>query len=155
MKVEAPIAVGHIPSGLFIVCTKDGEKKDGFLASWVQQVSFSPLLISFAIKSDRTPYAAIVAGKVFTVNVVGEHETQYMRHFWSSYDESPFLDIPHQVSDNDGLLIDGAKSVIECKMVSKSQPGDHEIVVAEVIGSYVLNEEAGPKVHIRKTGLDY
>ena len=39
-------AVGHIPSGLFIVTTTDGGKKDGYLASWVQQVSFEPLVLS-------------------------------------------------------------------------------------------------------------
>ncbi|MCO4793556.1 MAG: flavin reductase family protein [Bacteriovoracaceae bacterium] len=152
---EKASAVGHIPSGLFIVSVKDGDQKDGYLASWVQQVSFKPLLVSLAISPSRPGYESIVSGKTFTINTVGEHDTQFMRHFWKSYEESPFGEIPHEVSDNDGIIIKGAKSTIECKFVSKSEPGDHEIVVAEVIGSYVNNEEASPKVHIRKSGLDY
>ena len=157
MKVETPLAVGHIPSGLFVVCAKDGEQKDGYLASWVQQVSFKPLLVSFTIKADRPGYKAIVEGKTFTINVVGDHETQYMKHFWSGYDpeNNPFKEIDHEVSENDGILIKGAKSVIECKYVSKSTPGDHEVIVAEVIGSYIYSEDSKPKVHIRKSGLDY
>jgi flavin reductase (DIM6/NTAB) family NADH-FMN oxidoreductase RutF len=152
---EKALAVGHIPSGLFIVTVKDGDQKDGYLASWVQQVSFSPLLVSLAISPSRAGYESIIGGKTFTINVVGEHETQYMKHFWSGYEESPFGEIEHEVSPNDGIIIKGAKSTIECKFVSKSAPGDHEIVVAEVIGSYVNNDEAKPKVHIRKSGLDY
>ena len=155
LKAEIPAAVGHVPSGLFIVCTKDGENLDGFLASWIQQVSFSPLLIGLAVKPGRRPYEAITAGKIFTVNIVGEHDTQYMRHFWSSYDESPFGQIPHQISDNGGILIEAAKSVIECKLHSQFCPGDHQLVFAEVLASYVFNSEARPKVHLRKSGLDY
>lgn len=78
-----------------------------------------------------------------------------MRHFWSGYETSPFGDIAHDISENGGIIMKEAKSTIECKFISKSQPGDHEIVIAEVIGSYVNNEEAKPKIHIRKSGLDY
>ena len=155
MKVESPIAVGHIPSGLFIVCVIDGQKKEGFLASWVQQVSFSPLLISVAIQKERRPYKAIMSGQFFTINVVGEHNTEYLGPFWSSYTENPFPKIPHQISKNGGILLEGAKSVMECKMLSHKAPGDHEIVFAEVVTSYVFDEKAKPKVHIRKTGSQY
>jgi flavin reductase (DIM6/NTAB) family NADH-FMN oxidoreductase RutF len=150
-------AVGHIPSGLFIVATKNGEQLDGYLASWVQQVSFSPLMIALAINPDRPGYESIVAGKTFTVNVVGEHEMNYLKHFWSGYDpaNSPFKEIEHEISENDGILIKGAKSVIECRFKDKIKPGDHELVLAEVVASHVMNDEAKPKTHIRKSGLDY
>ena len=149
------VSVGHIPSGLFVVTSKSEEQIDGYLASWVQQVSFNPLMISFAISPDRPGYDGIISGRPFTVNVVGDHDTQYMRHFWSGYESSPFSEIDHSISEKGGVIIKAAKSVIECEFVSKSKPGDHEIVVAKVIGSYVNNEEAKPKVHIRKSGLDY
>ena len=148
-------AVGHIPSGLFIVTTTDGVKKDGYLASWVQQVSFEPLVVALGIREGRPGYEHIMAGKPFAINIVGEHETQYMRHFWKSYEESPFGEIPHEVNAEGGLLIKGAKSAITCKMISKNQPGDHEVVFAEVLASNVFEDEAKPKVHIRKSGLDY
>lgn len=154
-KNEAAKAVGHIPSGLFVICAADGEQKDGYLASWVQQVSFDPLLISFTIKPGRAGYERIISGKVFTVNVVGEHDTSYLKHFWSGYAESPFGEIPHRISQNGGIIIDGAKSVIECEFVSKNQPGDHEVIIAKVIASHVNDADASPKVHIRKSGLDY
>jgi flavin reductase (DIM6/NTAB) family NADH-FMN oxidoreductase RutF len=154
---EAAKAVGHIPSGLFIVATKTGEQLDGYLASWVQQVSFKPLMIALAINPDRPGYDSIIAGETFTVNVVGDHEMNYLKHFWSGYDpeNSPFKVIDHEISKNGGILIKGAKSVIECRFKDKIKPGDHEVILAEVVESYVMNEESKPKVHIRKSGLDY
>ena len=148
-------AVGHIPSGLFIVTTTEGDKKDGYLASWVQQVSFKPLVVAIAVRAGRPGYEHIMAGKPFAINIVGEHETQYLRHFWKGYEQSPFNEIDHVVNAQGGLVIKGAKSTITCKMISKSHPGDHEVVFAEVIASDVNETEAKPKVHIRKSGLDY
>lgn len=152
---EIAAGVGHIPSGLFIVTTNGDHQIDGYLASWVQQISFEPLLISFAINPGRPGYEHIKSGKPFSINIVGDHDTQYMRHFWRGYEKSPFGEIEHESFGKNSIAIKGAKSAIECEMVSSSKPGDHEIVVAKVLSSKVLNENAKPMVHIRKSGLDY
>ena len=58
---EKALAVGHISSGLFIVATKNKDDLiDGYLASWVQQVSFSPLLISLAIKPGLNSSSSLI-----------------------------------------------------------------------------------------------
>ncbi len=156
---EKAKAVGHIPSGLFIVCSKSGDELDGYLASWVQQVSFEPLKIAVAIGKGRAGYDHIMSGGTFSVNVVGKHEMKYLKHFWSGYqsEDNPFKngEIEHSISDNGAIIMTQAKSTIECKMTEKVVPGDHEIVIAEVIGSYVHDEQAEVKTHIRKSGLDY
>jgi flavin reductase (DIM6/NTAB) family NADH-FMN oxidoreductase RutF len=152
-------AVGLIPSGLFIVAVKDqnNQTSDGYLASWVQQVSFSPMLVSLAIKPGRPAYDLIKAGKPFAINVVGEHDKSFLKHFWKGYDpaQNPFNELPHFVGENQGLILDQAKAAIECVMVSSSRPGDHEIIIAEVKSSHILNTEAKPMVHLRKSGADY
>ncbi len=148
-------AVGHIPSGLFIVTTAVGDKKDGFLASWIQQVSFNPLLISLAVKDDRTCYPFIVQGKIFTVNIVGDGKADYLKHFWKGYDKSPFEDIDHEITQDGGLVLKEARSAMICKSVSQFHPGDHELIFAEVLNSYIFNSLTTSKVHLRKTGLTY
>ncbi len=52
MQSDKAVAVGLIPSGLFIVAVRDPSTKliDGYLASFVQQISFNPLIVSLAIK---------------------------------------------------------------------------------------------------------
>lgn len=152
-------SVGHIPSGLFIVAVKDDEGKtiDGYLASWIQQISFNPLMISVSIKPGRPAYDLIKSGRPFAVNIVGDHDKTYLKHFWKGYDpaNNPFSELPYQVGQNGGIILDQAKSAIECKMVSSIRPGDHEVIFAEVLSSYVMNEDSRPMVHIRKSGADY
>lgn len=151
--------VGHIPSGLFIVAVKDhdGSTIDGYLASWIQQVSFNPLMVSIAIKPGRPAYDLIKSGKTFGINVIGDHDKSYLKHFWKGYDpaSNPFTELPHQFGEFGGVILNQAKSAMECKLVSSSQPGDHEVFFAEVLSSYSMNDEAKPLTHVRKSGENY
>ncbi|HPF34845.1 MAG TPA: flavin reductase family protein [Candidatus Krumholzibacteria bacterium] len=149
--------VGRIPSGLFIVCARNDDGIDGYLASFIQQVSFDPLLLALAVKPGRPAYDMIKSGAPFSINIVGDHETAYLKHFWSGYDpaKNPFAEIDHTLEDDGTVTLDGAQSVIQAKLHSVAQPGDHEVVFAQVLGSRVLAPDAKPKTHLRKSGLDY
>lgn len=153
-------AVGKIPSGLFIVCAKQGDQMDGFLGSWIQQVSFQPLLVSLCLKPGRPVYEAIMNQAIFSINIVGEHKKDLLKPFWSGYDpqKNPFSQLAYQVSEQGALLLEDAYAVIECKKAQSLQPGDHELVIAEVLGSYTRADIATsvkPMVHVRKTGSSY
>lgn len=156
---ELATAVGHIPSGLFIVAVQNAENKeiDGYLASWIQQVSFDPMIVSMAMKPGRPAYDLIKSGKTFAINIAGDHDKTYLRHFWKGYDanQNPFNDLVTEIGPNGGVLLKQAKSAIECEMISSHQPGDHEIIFARVLSSSIFNEESKPMVHVRKSGKDY
>gem|GEM_PF-5248643 len=51
------------------------------------------------------------------------------------------------------MTIEGAKAVIEARLVGSSQPGEHELLIVEVPGSRILEDSAKPMVHLRKSGL--
>lgn len=160
MGEVTPVAasVGSIPSGLFIVCAKDpkGEGIDGFLGSWIQQVSFDPLLVSLAVKSGRPAADYILKGEVFTINVVGEHDKSFLKHFWSGYQEdvNPFKELSYRIEQG-GVVLESAKSAMICQLKETSLPGDHNLVVAKVIDGVVNEQKAKSSVHLRKSGLDY
>lgn len=158
-KTKKSQAVGDIPSGFFII-TVQNRKDDcleGYLASWVQQLSFSPLLVSLAIKPDRPGYSQIVNKDVFTINIIGEDDKSCLKHFWKGYspDNNPFSQIETKISSDGGVTITSARSAIHCRMVDKIQPGDHDIIIAEVIDSEIIHPESTTSIHLRKSGLDY
>ena len=146
-NVEAAGAVGKIPSGLFIVVARSDNK----------QVSMDPLRISLAIKPGRPAYDMIQSGGLFTVNIVGEHDSSFLKHFWRGYDpdNSPFSELSHHDGSGGGLVLDAALAAMECRRVESFSPGDHDLVIADVLSSTILSEEAKPLVHIRKHGLSY
>ncbi len=155
--MEKSEATGHIPSGLFIIGVDNNDNVEGFIASWVQQVSFKPLIVAIAMNPHRKGFKFIEDGGVFTINTVGDHDKSYLKDFWSGYkgEENPFKKLKLETSKDGGVLLKQAKSSMVCKKISISQPGDHAVVFAEVLDGVVHSQEAKSMTHIRKTAEDY
>jgi flavin reductase (DIM6/NTAB) family NADH-FMN oxidoreductase RutF len=152
---EAP-AVGKIPSGLFIITTVLDGRKEGFLGSWVQQASFSPLLIGIALKPGRACHAAIKAHGRFCVNIVGQNNGGLMKPFWTFKEGvDPFETLEHRITSRGNVVMGNAMAYLECEARSFALPGDHEIVFAEVVDNQILQPEDKPLTHVRKGGLGY
>jgi flavin reductase (DIM6/NTAB) family NADH-FMN oxidoreductase RutF len=147
-------AVGKIPSGLYIVTTHYNAISEGFLGSWIQQASFSPLVLTVAVKAGRTCHAAIRDGGKFVINIVSNENKQILKPFWSPKGGNPFESLEHQVTAH-GVVLNGALGWMACQRLSMASPGDHDIIFAEVVESAMLQPESSPMTHIRKSGLDY
>ena len=157
MTPEETMAAGKIPSGLFIVATKNDNKIDGFLGSLIQQISFEPLLVALAIKPGRPAYDSIMAKNTFTINIAGDHDKSYMKLFWKGYDASdnPFDQLQITETENNGIILNAAMAALDCCLIDTLKPGDHQLVIAKVLKCYTLNTESKPLTHIRKNGLSY
>ncbi len=156
-NTDKALAIGKITSGLFIVTAGKNEVYDGYLASWIQQVSFEPLLLSIAMKPGRPCYDFIQENGIFCINIVGSENNGLMKPFWKGYDPqiSPFEGLQKSISSQGSLILLDAMAAIECKMLSSIKPGDHEILIAEVLASYTLKEKDKPLAHVRKSGSSY
>jgi flavin reductase (DIM6/NTAB) family NADH-FMN oxidoreductase RutF len=149
-------AVGKIPSGLFIVTTALGDKKEGYLGSWIQQVSFAPLMIQIAIRPGRPCYDSIKTQGRFCINVVGQKNGGLMKPFWNpDSTPDPFAGLEWTLTSRGNILLGTALAALECEMRSFSAPGDHEIIFAEVVDGRVIQQEDKPLTHVRKSGLGY
>jgi flavin reductase (DIM6/NTAB) family NADH-FMN oxidoreductase RutF len=153
------IVVGHIPSGLFVVTVQNQETKEyeGFLASWVQQASFEPLMVSLCIKDGRPGIKTVLNKSPFCINIVGKDRTEYLSHLKkiNKNGENPLKKIPHKKVAGKGVFIDGAKSVIICKAKEISHPGDHYLITAEVIEGVILNSNTSSETYLRNEGSHY
>ena len=148
-------ALGKLPSGLFIVTTVLEGRKEGYLGSWIQQASFSPFLISVAVRPGRPCYQAIKSHGRFCVNVVGHKNGGLMKPFWNPDNKDPFEGLETILTDRGNLVLPLAMAALECEFRSSSAPGDHEIVYAEVVDGQMLQPEDKPLTHVRKSGSGY
>src|SRR5271155_5885935 len=78
-------ALGRLPSGLYVLTARQGERETGMLASWVQQCSFQPPQVSVAIRPDREVVAWLKLGAAFTLNLLGEGQTNFLSHFGKGF----------------------------------------------------------------------
>lgn len=158
METVSPLAAafGKIASGLFLITASEGDRMEGYLGSWVQQVSFSPLLLSIAIRPGRPCYDLIHATRRFCVNVIGQDNGGVMKPFWSPKpDVDPFAGLEWHRTEAGNIVLKQALAAVECEFRSAATPGDHEIVFAEAVAGLILKPEDKPLTHVRKSGLGY
>lgn len=155
------LALGRIPSGLFIVTWRDGPHDRGMLASWVMQAGFEPPLISIAVAPSRGLLAAIEAGTAFVVNVLADTQRPLLARFGkpAAAGEDPFAGMAIGRAGSGAATLLEAAAWLECRPVSQltgtaGLQADHVVVLAHVVAAGT-GSDLPPLVHLRKNGLRY
>lgn len=149
-------ALGRIPSGLFIVTTRDEHGQPlGFLGSFVQQMALDPPTICVAVGSGRDHLTAIRAHGHFAISILGEDDKGLMKPFFKKpEDGSPFDDVAHVDGPNGCPVLTEALSWIECRTAGEHNAGDHVAVFGAVTAGS-KSRDGEPLTHTRKDGLKY
>ncbi|MEK7757538.1 MAG: flavin reductase family protein, partial [Planctomycetota bacterium] len=144
-----------VPSGCSILTAEHAGRSSGVLVSWVQQAAFAPPSISVCVKHGRPIVELMEASKRFMLNVIGEDPTAMFRHFGRGFtlDEDAFAGLQTTPTEF-GPMIEGCIAHLGCRVIQKVAVGDHDLYVAQVVASVVVNG-AKPYTHLRTTGLSY
>ena len=150
-------ALGRIPSGVFVVTARDGDRRTGMLGSFVQQAAFDPPSAVFAIGKDRDIRQLILRTRQVALCVIGEGDTDLMRRFARTRppEEDAFegLDVFDAPS---GLpIVSGALAWLDCEVIQTVDFGaDHELFITRVTAGGLLREGKS-FTHLRGNGFHY
>lgn len=154
-KDQIARAVGRIPSGVFILTARCGERRMGMLASWVQQAGLNPLAVSVAVHKGRPIEPLIDESWHFVLNQIGTDPKPLFRHFGRGFEPNQDAFAGLNVTNTPaGVLLADCPSAISCRVHAKYEACDHCIYVGEVIDA-VCQEDFEPYVHLRKNGSSY
>jgi flavin reductase (DIM6/NTAB) family NADH-FMN oxidoreductase RutF len=155
------LALGRIPSGLFIVTWRDGDQDRGMLASWVMQAGFEPPMLTIAVAPSRGLLAAVEADTPFVVNVLAEHQRPLLARFGkpAASGEDPFAGLPVSRTSCGAPALGEAAAWLECSPVAQASGTndarcDHVVVLARITAAGA-GPDTPPLVHLRKNGLRY
>ena len=161
-KVPVPSlaqAVGRIPSGLFILTARQGDRSTGMLASWVQQAGFVPPMVTVAINKERYLADWVDTSGRFALNQIPSGNKSLIRHFGrgfaaesSAFEGIECLDAQTALG---GPILKDAVAWLDLSVEGRFESGDHWIVVGLVVGGGVLDPTAEPLVHVRGNGMHY
>ena len=160
MSTNAPTdavatAVAKIPSGLAVLTATHKERSTGLLASWVQQASFEPLMLTVCVKAGRPIESMIDGSGRFVVNVLGENATSLLKHFGRGFgpDDDAFAGLPVRVRDY-GVQLEACIAHVACNVTEKVPAGDHFVYIGRVVAGEA-KADAKPYVHLRKSATSY
>jgi flavin reductase (DIM6/NTAB) family NADH-FMN oxidoreductase RutF len=150
-------ALGRIPSGVFILTAQHGESRSAMIASWVQQASFHPPVVSIAIAKDRPIAQLIRASKQCVLSVIAENDTSLMKRYARGIKpgEDPFVGVQTIETRSGVPALAAALGYLELRMIQACDFGaDHELFIAEVMSGKLLREGAS-FTHLRGNGFHY
>jgi flavin reductase (DIM6/NTAB) family NADH-FMN oxidoreductase RutF len=155
----APV-LGRVPSGIFILTTRHADGREtGLLASWVQQASFSPPMVTVAVNQKRYLKDWLTESSGLVLNLVGESQKQFLKHFGAGFapDVPAFEGVNVSRTASGVPILADAMGHLEGVVRSQIETGDHIVYAVEIIaaGEGPAFSELKPMVHVRKNGYNY
>lgn len=151
------LALGRLPSGLFILTARRDDRTTGMLASWVQQAGFQPPMLTVAVRRDRFLVEWLDANGRFVLNQVRAGQKGLLRHFARGFepDADAFAGLGLRDDAPGGPVLADALSFLDAEVAGHLDSGDHRIYLARINAGALLGPAAEPMVHVRHSGLHY
>lgn len=160
--VQEPIAsvLGRTPSGLFIVTVANNQGQEtGVLASWVQQTSFDPPMVTIAVNVKRYINSWMEERPTIGLSLLGDGQTQFLKHFGAGFapDDAAFTGITLVRSPQGLPMLADALGWMEGAVQGRLVAGDHVLYTVQITaaGRGPNFNDRQPYVHIRKNGFRY
>jgi flavin reductase (DIM6/NTAB) family NADH-FMN oxidoreductase RutF len=153
-------ALRMLPYGFYSITSRNEDEVNIMVANWFTQVSFEPRLVALGLQKTSYSHGLISKGRVFAVNMFNEEDEEHIIPFCkgraknpdkvtdATYTLSPVVHCP---------IVEGAAAYLECQVRDIVDiNGDHDIVVAEVVGAGVSKPgDAGDTLSLPKLGWSY
>ncbi len=137
-----------IPSGVFVVTARSGDRTNGMTAAWVTQVSFKPPMIAVAIAKERYTYDLISESGSFCLNTLPAGAEDLGKHFGfkSGRKKDKFAGISHTLSAKGIPILEGACACVECEVEKTCEAGDHTLFIGKVTDCTIFKDDAAPLI---------
>jgi flavin reductase (DIM6/NTAB) family NADH-FMN oxidoreductase RutF len=126
--------LARLPAGVVLVSTRDDGGFRGLTVTTFTSVSLLPPLVLVCLDRLATTHDALVGHGAFTASLLSRGQ-QFLADRFSGQApvaDPAWRDVPHRLGDNGLPIVEGAVAWIECRVHSRQEAGDHDIVVGAV-----------------------
>ena len=149
-----------MPSGLYLIGSRAGERRNLMTANWVTQVSFEPKLIGVGIEKPAVTHELIAEGGVFTVNTIAREDRAIVRKFtkpceWDGA-ASTLNGFPVHAGATGAPILTQAPAYLDCEVRQAVEVGNHTFFIGEVIDAdFQVDDEATEVLRMEDTRMNY
>jgi flavin reductase (DIM6/NTAB) family NADH-FMN oxidoreductase RutF len=133
-----------ISYGMYIICSKKGDKINGQTANSVVQVASEPPIISVCINKQNLTHEFIKESKVFTASILAQTAPLKLIGgfgFKSGRDVNKFEGVKYKLGQSGApVILDSTLGYLEAKVIDSVDAKTHTIFVGELVGAEVLGE---------------
>lgn len=149
-------ALGRLSSGVYIGTLEHESEKHGMLATWIIQAAFEPPMLTMSVQGQRDLLKHLGKGARFSINALSKKNMDIFKAFAKPYKEGEdrFEGLKLLDEASYGPVFSESLSYLDCLVQEQLPAGDHVVILAEIKGGRVLNEDE-PMLHTRKNGFQY
>lgn len=142
---EIKEACRSISHGMYIICSKNGERFNGQTANSLTQVSGNPIQVAIGINKDNLTHEYIEKSGVFVASILGPDNIDLAKHFGlqTGKEVDKFEGISYELgTETAAPYIKEALAYLECEIDQKKtlDANTHTLYLAEVVGGGILNK---------------
>ena len=109
-----------MPSGLYIVGSRSGERRNGMTINWVTQLGFEPKLLGVSVEQAAFTHELVSAGGVFALCIVDREDRAIVRKFTKPVEvdlEAHTLNgFPFHDGATGAPILDQAVAYVDCEV---------------------------------------
>lgn len=152
-----------LPSGLYVVGSRAGDRRNAMTLNWATQVSFEPKLLGIGVEKPALTHDLIVEGGVFSLCTVSREDRSIVRKFTKPTEFEAGTDAGHFTLNgfafHDGStgapVLDQAPAFVDCEVRQGVDLGGHTFFVGEVIDTGFQADEATEVLRMEDTRMNY
>jgi flavin reductase (DIM6/NTAB) family NADH-FMN oxidoreductase RutF len=146
------------PSGLYVVGSRAGDRRNGMTTSWISQVSFDPKLVGVSVEKAALTHELISEGGSFTINTIDREDRAIVRKFTKPVDVAG--NTMNEFAFHDGPMtgapvLDQAVAFVECEMRTPVDVGGHTLFIGEVVNASFQKSEDIGVLRMEDTRMNY
>jgi len=148
-----------MPSGLYVLGTRAGDRRNGMTLNWATQVSFDPKLIGVSVEKEAFSHELLLEGGVFVLNLVDREDRAIVRKFTKPVEVDLEARTLNGFAFHDGIsgapVLDQAPAYVDCIVRQKVEVGDHTLFLGEVIDAGFQKPEDTGVLRMEDTRMNY
>src|SRR3954468_973422 len=137
-----------MPSGLYVLGSRAGERRNGMTINWITQLSFEPKLVGVSVEREAFTHELVTDGGVFSVNLVAQDDRAIVRKFTKpvevDLDARTLNGFPFHDGTTGAPVLDQAVAVLECEVRQEVDLGSHTLFVGEIVQTGFQKAEETP-----------
>jgi flavin reductase (DIM6/NTAB) family NADH-FMN oxidoreductase RutF len=148
-----------MPSGLYILGSRAGERRNGMTINWATQLSFDPKLVGVSVEREAFTHELVTDGGVFSLNLVSQEDRTIVRKFTKPVDVDLAARTLNGFAFHDGAtgapILDQAVAFLDCEVRQTVEIGGHSLFLGEIVDCAFQLDENTPVLSMGDTRMNY
>ena len=136
-------ALRMLTDGVYILTSAAGKQTAASTVTWLTQTSFAPPLVAIGVKKGSFTQTTLETSGHFTVNILGKDQQGMAEKFFKHVDPvgNTIAGYAFTAGATGSPILTDCPAYFECKVVGKSDIGDHITYIGEVVEAGVRKDE--------------